>query len=168
MQTYTITEEDIKNFHNARCYLYNLENKLSELFNEDSRIMSDLKTSTDFFDKSFKRLRKESNNTLDTQINYFSTMQKDQNLKSVFSIFSVNRLSDIATFYESDEKLPSNFILVSGYTDETVKYVSSLPPTYLELWKLADILITDADDTHVFIEGFEKIDDNTVKVVLGS
>lgn len=168
MQTYTITEEDIKNLHNARCYLYNLQDKLSDLYKEDSAILKDLKTSTDFFDKSFQRLLKESDDSFDSKMDYFSTVRKDHDLVSIFSIFSVNRVSDIATFDESDEKLPSKFTLITGYTDKKVEYVSNVSPTYLEVWKLADILITDADDDHIFIEGFEKIDDNTVKVVLGS
>jgi len=168
METYTVTEADIKNFHNARCDFFFALEGLKDILKEDNHSLSRLKTGLTLFDKSFAKLRKESEERMEKKDVMFDKFRKEHNLSSIFSIYSIDSLTEIAKCGGVDKKLPLAFTLVSYYTKKTVEFKSEVAATYAELWKLADVLIKDADDSHIFIEGFRKKDENTVEVVLGS
>lgn len=168
MKTYTITEEDIRNFHNSRCSLLNALEQAKEILKDDSRIIKDLKESMRLFDKSFSRLRKESDDAWERMNEHFNAAKDEHSLTSIFSIYDINSLTEVAVDSRTKEKLPSRFVLSSFFSEKEVEYAASVPPTYLELWKLANILIEDANDNHIFVEGFYKVGDNKVEVVLGS
>lgn len=169
MKTYTITEEDIKNFHNARCDLFALQSTLTDLFKEDSTAIKQINRALSLFDASFSRLRDESDANLESKMDFFQKIQEEKKFCSIFSMFNVESIFDIAKAPSDKgmETFPTKFTMSSYYTNKTVEYDSTVPPTYLDLWSLADVLVRDADDSHVFIEGF-RLHDNEVHLSLGS
>lgn len=168
MRTYTITEEDIRSFHNSRCSLLNALEEAKEILKENSSIIRNLKESMRLLDKSFTRLRKESDDAWERMNEHFNNAKEKYSLKSEFSIYDIDSLAEVAVDSRTKEKLPTHFALSSFYSNKEVEYAASVPPTYLELWKLANILVEDANDTHIFVEGFYKVSDNEVEVILGS
>lgn len=167
MNTYTVTEKDITNFHNARCSLLALQSELKDLFKEDSQIVKKIDSALALFNASFDRLSKESDANLEDKIDLFEKIRKEKNLSSIFSMFNVENINDIAINPSTKTCFPSKFTMTSYYSDKTVEYDSEIPPTYIDLWCLADILVQDSNDDHVFIENFRMIEDK-VEVSLGS
>ena len=168
MQTYTITEKDIENFHNSRCYLLNAKDQLEELLKENSPSLETLSYAIKLFDNSFQRLRKESDEIFNKKEDEFLIFREENNLISHFSIYSINSLIDLATFTDSNEKLPHDFTLFTEYSEKSVEYHSKVRATYADVWKLADVIIKETSDDHVFIERIMRYDSATVKIILGS
>lgn len=168
MQHYIINEKDIENFHNSRCYLLSARDQLEELLKEDSPAIKNLSYALKLFDNSFQRLRKESDEVFNKKDDEFLTFREKNNLTSHFSIYSIGSLINIATFTDSNEKLPLDFTLFTEYSDKSVEYHSNVAPTFAEIWKLADVIIKETNDDHVFIERIMKYDAATVKIILGS
>lgn len=168
MQHYIITENDVSNFHNSRCFLLSAIDQLEGILKEDSPALISLSNALRFFDNSYQRLRKESDEIFNNKDEEFNKFREENKLTSVFSIYSIGSLMNLATFTDSDEKLPLNFTLLIEYSEKSVEYHSKVPATYADVWKLADVLISDTNDDHIFIERIVKIDSATVKIILGS
>lgn len=168
MQHYIITEQDISNFHNSRCFLLSAIDQLEATLREDSPALNSLSNALKFFDTSFQRLRKESDEVFNKKDDEFLTFREENKLTSIFSIYSIGSLMDLATFTDSNEKLPLDFTLITEYSEKSVEYHSKVPATYADIWKLADVIISETNDDHVFIERIMRYDAATVKIILGS
>ena len=162
--TYTLTEKDVSNLHNARVYLLHALEHCNEMFKEDAQFIQNMKRSMNYLEPVSTRLTKEMDEIRDRQFNMARRIAKNNGFNnSIWSMYEVEN-------FESTSPVPAGAKLRSYYTKKSVTVEGS---TWLDLWKATDKLIemtSDEHGDHVFIEAYRKVksEDNIYEVSLGS
>ena len=163
--TYELTEKEVSNLHNARVYLlYALEHG-KEMFKENFSFMQNLKQSMEYLDPIASRVSKIQDDALEDKWDLSQRIAKLNGLKhSIWSMYEVSN-------FEDQSSVPEGAELRSYYSGNDIA-VTVEGPTWLDLWKATDKLISFTEELHgdhVFIENFYKVsNDNIYEVSLGS
>jgi hypothetical protein len=164
--TYELTDKEVSALHNARVYLlYALEHG-KEMFNENSSFVKNLERSMDCLDPVATRVTKIQDDIREDQWERSQRIAKLNDFKySIWSMYEVANFEDQST-------VPVGAKLRSYYSGNDFT-VTVEGPTWLDLWKATERLISTTEDMHgchVFIENFHKVksDENVYEVSLGS
>lgn len=109
------------------------------------------------------------NNQFDKDMDYFNRIADTNGFETRWSIYSDD---ETFGFTRMNEKSPfsagtviRNRCDVWGYdTSATVGGNGS----WVDVWQACDKVIKEANDHHIYIEGFERLEDGTIGVVTGS
>ena len=121
--------------------------------------MQDLKFTTagDFMDDQFMK-----------DMDYFTRIGDANQFETRWSIYSDSEYG----FTRMNEQSPftagtviRNRCSVWGYDTSAVVGGNG---SWVDVWQACDKVIRDADDHHIFVEGFERLEDGTIGVVTGS
>ena len=164
--TYTLTEKEVSNLHNARVYLLYALEHCNEMFKEDAHFIQNMKRSMSYLEPVSTRLTKELDEERDEVFGRARKIARNNNFNhTVWSMYEVKN-------FEDKSNVPEGAKLRSYYTSKDFT-VTVEGPTWLDLWKATERLICmtrNIHGDHIFIEGYYKVkdDDNVYEVSLGS
>lgn len=159
---YTITREEYKDIHNGICELYSLKQLVTGVIHPD--LVQKLNRAFDLLEKGYGSARKQENQEFDDKMNLFEEIRKLNGFRTVWSIFDF----DMKEGFTHRPGYTATQIMLESF-DCTVYGTLSPNPNLLELWAAADKLVKQADDYHIFIEGFRQSEDGKfLSVCLGS
>lgn len=150
---FTITNEQVKDLHNARVYLLYAINDLGKVLQEGF---------IEQLNKVYKTLDKVASPLMDEYDNI-----RDKKAEKCWEIAKENKFASVWSIYEVELHEPSN--ITAGVLEYLGNYVQ-IPDntTWLDMWRLADKLIKDSGDLHhTFIEDFV-VNDDEVTLLTGS
>lgn len=162
MSTYTINDEQVRNFHNALCDLNLFKQRMEDTLSKDA--LNEFYRAYNAFSEAFKPVREEADRRWEEKYEHYSKVREMNNLKSIWSMFEVDNVFDLSGLQA--EKL----IYEDHWGGKQVTV--NLPGGNLQfwdLWKAAEEAIINSNDTHhIFIEKFVKKEDNNLYLVTGS
>lgn len=150
---FTITNDQVKDLHNARVYLLYAIEDLNKVLQKDF---------IEKLNKVYKTLDKVASPLMDEYDNI-----RDKKAEKCWEIAKENNFVSTWSMYEVDLHEPSN--ITAGVLEYLGNYVS-IPEntTWLDMWRLADKLIKDSGDLHhTFIEDFV-VNEDEVTLLTGS
>lgn len=164
MSNFVLTDKEVSDLHNAKCYLLYAIEHCEELFKEDSQVVKNLKRSMEYLYPVASRVMKIQDEIRDARWNQAQRIAKNNNFNN--SIWSIYEIED----FEVQSSVPVGAKLSSYYSEKTVTVEG---PTWLDLWKATDKLIEMTrhyHGDHIFIEAYKKLKskDNQYEVILGS
>lgn len=148
MNNVVLTEEEFKNAYNARVYLlYAIEDMESMLA---APLLDKLKKVQALLNTALERPLKERDEEHDRRYSHYESYRGDKG--SVWSMYEVAFLEQHHPFYTATD------LEYQGLSKDI-----SHCKTWLDLWEVADELMTESEDGHhIFIEGFHPVKDGTV------
>lgn len=170
MRYFTITDQQIKDIHNAMCDMYQLNDAINEMFKPESTLVKR-------FNDVYKRLkpvrdqlmkvRDECDDNIRALADELAKQHKFKYTRwSIYDIYSLLDKSNI----------PAGALICAPY--ESSESVTVKGDTWLDLWKAVEELASKTKfnenevgfGDHVFIEKFTKLrnDDTAYEVWLGS
>lgn len=166
MSNFVLSDKEVSDLHNAKCYLNYAIEHCSEMFKEDAHFVQNMKRSLKYLEPVAARVMKIQDDIRERNAETASRIAKTNDFKnSIWSIYEVES-------FENNSPVPVGAKLRSYYTGKDV-IVPVEGPTWFDLWKATDKLIGMTRDTHgdhIFIEGYYKVKDetNVYEVSLGS
>lgn len=155
--TFTITYEQIRDLHNGKCDLYQLQNLVEENYKSGSAIHTLVLRAMKQLAPVINQLMEQRDREDDKIMNECSEIREKLQLKSVWSIYDCTEFPQswagkTMTYNGLGVEIPSDMDI-----DRSVLYV------------VADKLITDSGDGHhIFIERLYEKADGTIGLVTGS
>jgi hypothetical protein len=155
MDTYTITEDQIRNIHNAICDLDMRTHKMTDIISPI--LLEDLTGIVVKLRDAMDPIMKLKNQRWEERFDYYDTIKRMHSFKSVWSIYEI-----------------SNFDRPSTMQGKVLKYEGNqfeLPEnhTWFDLYAAADHLINiSGDGHHMFIEDFYVKGDGVLSLCTGS
>ena len=108
--TYTLTEKDVSNLHNARVYLLHALEHCNEMFKEDAQFIQNMKRSMSYLEPVSTRLTKEMDEIRDRQFNMARRIAKNNGFNnSIWSMYEVEN-------FESTSPVPSGAVSYTHLT----------------------------------------------------
>lgn len=143
---FTVTRDEFRDIHNGMCYLHHAMRRLEDVLSAE--LYNELAKARDGIEKGFVSVRKQESDRFDRLNTHYRHVADQHRLRTaVWSIYEVESLYDVAAEYDDAAAL--------DYMGKRV-LLQSGPKTWLDLFKAADTVIREADDYHVFVEGFYK------------
>jgi len=147
MQTVTLRGEDFKILHNTLCDLRNLVERMDQSMiktSEFDRIIEG-------FQMGLKDAYQQENAQFDSKMDYYHSFQKDNGLKTIWSIFEL----PIHGFLADHPFKTAREICYRDHWGEEPIYETIQGATWADLYRAADRCIQrSGDQHHCFIEGF--------------
>jgi hypothetical protein len=147
MQTVTLRGEDFKILHNTLCDLRNLVERMDQSMiktSEFDRIIEG-------FEMALKDAYQQENAQFDSKMDYYHRFQKDNDLKTIWSIFEL----PIHGFLADHPFKDAREICYRDHWGEDAVYETIQGSTWADLYRAADRCIQrSGDQHHCFIEGF--------------
>lgn len=163
MIKFEMNAEEMKDIHNAKCYIVSVRKKLDELFREDNIMNKDALRAENMLRNALERYYKAEEAHWDEWYAYVDRKKKELNIRhSYWSIKDID-------FDEPHSWPEMKFVKTSGW--EEVPSVATLQgTTWGELWQAADAALGSCDDEHhVYIESFyPSKEEDTLIVSCGS
>ena len=159
MSNFTITSEEVRDIHNGLCSLRTsiqyLEDTLSPV------LIKELRKARSEIEKGLKSAREQSDARWTRMNDHFEKLKAEHKFKSVWSIYEVDCMTDVA------------FVLEEGSHLVHENFSVPLPAgrvTWLDMWKAADEAIFAVGGDHIFIESFTQssINHNIILLRTGS
>ena len=166
MSNFVLTDKEVSDLHNAKCYLNYAIEHCSEMFKEDAHFIQNMKRSMNYLEPVASRVMKIQDDIRDNKFERSQRIAKLNGFKqSIWSMYEVESFEDNST-------VPVGAKLRSYYTSKDFT-VTVEGPTWLDLWKATERLINmtrNIHGDHIFIEGYFKVkdEDNVYEVSLGS
>lgn len=158
MTTFELTSKQVTDLHNAMCSLRSMRDDIVTNYRDESPMVKGINYAFKLLEPIRKQLMDIKDAEQNRKYNMYKQVGENNGIKhSIWSMYEVEDLAD-------QSPIPPGTLLESYHTDKRVRVAGS---TWLDLWRAADELVCDANDTHVFIEGF-KLRGNTCEVTLGS
>jgi hypothetical protein len=126
---------------------------------EDSPIVQNLKKALSLLEPVATDLMKKKDEEFDKVIAQTTKIREENDIKyTTWSMYEVD-------LYD-ESSIPTN----SSITYGTVKEVKTKGSTWMDVWMATEELAKEVDGfgDHIFIEGYEKVEENKYRVVLGS
>lgn len=163
---FELTDKEVSNLHNAKCYLLYALEHAREMYKPDSDFVRNLERSMGYLEPVASRVMKIKDAIHEdrweraqriAQLNGFDN--------SIWSMYEIES-------FDSKSGIPVGSKIRSWYSGKDFE-VSVEGPTWLDVWKATDTLIRSTRDIHgdhVFIEHYAKVKglDNVYEVSLGS
>lgn len=166
MSNFVLTDKEVSDLHNAKCYLNFAIEHCSEMFKEDAHFIQNMKRSLNYLEPVASRVMKIQDEIREDKWERSQRIAKLNDFKhSIWSMYEIES-------FEDKSIVPAGAKLRSYYTGNDI-IVNVEGSTWLDLWKATDKLIgmsRDAHGDHVFIEAYNKAknEDNIYEVSLGS
>lgn len=164
--TYELTDKEVSDLHNAKCYLLYAIEHCGDMFREDALFLKNMKESMKYLEPVATRVMKIKDDIRDNAWNMAQNIGKNNNFNhTIWSMYEVNN-------FEDKSSVPVGAKLRSYYSGKDFT-VTVEGPTWIDLWKATDKLISMTENLHgdhIFIEGYFKAkdEDNIYEVSLGS
>ena len=143
---FTLSRKDFSDIHNGLCYLRFAMQDLEDVLSP--ALMQKITKASNSIEKGFASVREQEVTMFDRRSEHYKAVAEQHNVKTaVWSIYDVESLFDTAEGFDDAVAL--------DYMGQRV-FMGSGPKKWVDLFKAADIAIRDADDYHVFVEGFHK------------
>lgn len=164
MNNISISRDQQRDLHNARCYFQSFADKYADILGQ--RVIADFNHAYDIFKRAHDPIREEENARMDRRYDHYEAIRKHLGLKTIWSDYDVELL---------DEGLPLKLVDITHvrYYNQLVAVEKPMgSPRWLDLWIAADKAILQSDDPHhIYVEGFYRKDDYPIgvyQVITGS
>lgn len=155
----TITAEEFKTIHNGLCELRSVYESIHDVVREP--ISDKLARAIREIEKGLASAYEKDNEAFDRKSNHYNDIATELDLKSVWSIYEVDNLSDRHPF-EGAERL----VYRDHWGEKPVSCIIN-GSAYAALYVAANACIRDSgDDHHIFIENFSVDPDDSRTLVL--
>lgn len=159
----TLTAEEFKTIHNALWDLDNVTRQLEDVLKPELYVKLAKAAST--IREGLAGAYEQDNKSFKTKSDHYEQVQKDLGVRSVWSVYEVDNLSDRHPFEGADR------VVYKDHWGEKPVQCSINGATWAALYVAADACIRDSGDGHhVFIERFRpsKEDPKTLFLQTGS
>ena len=159
----TLTAEEFKTIHNALCDMRSVYNTIQGVVSEP--VTDRLARAIKDMEAGLANAYEEDNNAFDRKNSHFRDVQEELGLRSIWSIYEVDNMSDRHPFEGADR------VVYKDHWGEQPVECSINGLTWTALYVAADACIRDSGDGHhVFIECFKpsKEDPRTLILSTGS
>lgn len=160
---FTVTKEDFTNLHNAKYQLSTAIGQLQETLSPT--LVQQLDKGLSLFKAGMENIYMQERTDFDRKNKMYDQIGRLNNFRSVWSIYSVADMEQTAPGLDTCTTLKHD----NNFEKDVAVPLKAGSKTWFDLWQAADKAIRESGDLHhLFIEGFVKIDDNTVRLVTGS
>jgi len=157
----TLTSEEFKTVHNALCDLDSIARQLDGIIKTE---LSDrLNKTAETIRSGLKGAYEQDNQAFETKSSHYTKVQKELDLRSIWSEYDVDNMSDRHPFEGADR-----VVYKDHWGDKPVSCsINGL--TWAALYVAADACIRDSgDEHHVFIEQFKPAKDDPRTLILST
>ena len=155
----TLTAEEFKTIHNALCELRSVQESLTGVINEN--LTAKLHRAIKEFEFGLARAYEEDDRAFTRKSDHYSDIGEQLGLKSIWSGYDVDNMSDRHPFEGADR------VVYANHWGEKPVSCSINGLTWAALWVAADACIRDSgDDHHVFVESFAPAEDDPRTLIL--
>jgi len=138
----TLTAEEFKILHNTLWELGNIDHPRVQQLVEQIRT------------QALKGAYEQDNSAFESKYDYYSAFQKDNGLKTIWSIYEL----PVHGFLADHPFTAAAEICYKDHWGEEAVYETIQGSTWADLYRAADRCIQRSGDTHhIFIEGFEPV-----------
>lgn len=155
---FDITRTEITMVHNATFYLGHAVDRIKDGESASGVVLQQLEHALKYLQMVRDPLLRQVDDANDLAREYYEGARKENELRAIWSYYDIADVTKTST-------VPVGGVLKSPYTK---RMTAVQGPTWLDFWKAVDLLVRDANDNHVFIEGFTRRKDGTFLVELGS
>lgn len=160
---FTITKDDFKNLHNAKCELHFAVEHLQETLSP--AVIERLQKCLSQFREGMKYVYEQETRDFNYKNGMYRRAAEDNDFRSTWSIYGVADLNNIALGFDECTVLRHD---CNWNRDVNVELPAG-PKTWLDLWRAADQAVRESGDLHhSFIEDFVKTEDGALRLVTGS
>ena len=159
----TLTAEEFKTIHNALCDMRSVYETLQGVVREP--ITDKLSKAIREMETGLARAYEEEHKSFDRKSKHYESVSEELGLKSIWSVYEVDNLSDRHPFEGADR------VVYKDHWGEKPVQCSVNGLTWAALYVAADACIRDSGDNHhIFIERFlpSKDDPRTLILSTGS
>ncbi len=148
-----LTAEDFKNVHNGKCSLHNAIQRLDGVIND--AVMKELVKAYELINQGLKGAYEEEAAEYQRSWDVCQRLSEDHGFSSIWSIHEVKDFTEVP-FPEA------RAVTYTQHWGKPVDVLLPANPTWLDLWKAADVLIKRSGDSHhVYIEDFKPRKENS-------
>ena len=153
METVTLRGKDFSKLHNSLCDLRNLSDRCSD------SLARELNPVIHAMEQALKDAYAQDSAASDAKMDYYSEFQRQNGLAAIWSVYDLP-----AHGFLSDHPFPSDaFVVYQGH------HVPVYGCTWGDVYRAADRAIElSGDEHHIFIEHFEQVSANELKLTTGS
>jgi len=157
----TLTAEEFKTVHNALCDLDSVVHRLEDVLNPE--LYKLLARSASQIRKGLAGAYEQDNKSFSAKSSHFEEVQKELGLRSIWSVYEVDNMSDRHPFEGADR------VVYKDHWGGKPVSCSINGSTWAALYVAADACIRDSgDDHHVFIERFTPAKDDARTLILST
>lgn len=157
----TLTAKEFSTIHNALCEMRSVYETLQDVVREP--ITDKLGKAIREMEKGLANAYEEDNKAFDRKSEHYQSVSEDLGLKSIWSVYEVDNLSDRHPFEGADR------VVYTDHWGGKPVQCSINGLTWAALYVAADACIRDSgDDHHVFIELFRPSKDDPRTLILST
>lgn len=157
----TLTAAEFKTVHNALCEIRSVHQRMEGAVNE--ALADKLGAAIKEMEQGLIGAYAQDHQAFDTKSNHYDSVKKDLGLRTVWSIYEVDNLSDRHPFHSATK------VMYRDHWGEEPVVKSVVGATWAALYVAADAAIRDSgDDHHVFIEGFRPSKEDASVLILST
>lgn len=149
MESVTLSGKDFKTIHNTLCELRNMQERLTGVISDT--LAGQLQTIIQGFEQGLSSAYAQDSDQFDAKMDYYSSFQTDNGLKTIWSIFEL----PVHGFLAEHPFQGAVQVAYKQHWGERAVYKEIQGGTWADLYRAADaVILASGDDHHIFIESF--------------